>query len=143
MTEVSFHFNVPHRLGYACRLLRKAARQGAKVAVVAPLATLDELDRTLWSFDPIEFVPHVRIGSAPLAPHLLQTPVQLVDDVRRSTHHQVLLNLGDELVQGFEGFARLLEVVSADESERTAARMRWKHYASRGYSIERHEAAPQ
>ena len=30
MTEVQFHFNVPDRLVYACRLLRKALRSGAR-----------------------------------------------------------------------------------------------------------------
>jgi DNA polymerase-3 subunit chi len=139
MTEVSFHFNVPHRLGYACRLLRKATRQGAKVVVFAAPDTLGELDRALWSFDPIEFVPHVRLAGSELAAHLVDTPVQLVDDLARSTHQQVLLNLGDELARGFESFARVIEVVSADSAERAAARMRWKHYAARGYSIERHE----
>ena len=27
MTEVAFHFNVPQRLAYACRLLRKASQR--------------------------------------------------------------------------------------------------------------------
>ena len=33
MTEVEFHVNVPDRLQYACRLLRKACRKGVRVAV--------------------------------------------------------------------------------------------------------------
>ena len=44
MTEVMFHLNVPDRLGYACRLLRKAHARGAKVVVSAPPATLARLD---------------------------------------------------------------------------------------------------
>jgi DNA polymerase-3 subunit chi len=140
MTEVSFHFNVPHRLGYACRLLRKATRQGARLVVVGPGPMLAELDRDLWSFDPIDFVPHVRtIGGASLAPHLRATPVQLVDDLSCALHQQVLLNLGQELPQGFESFERVIEIVSTDPDERAAARVRWKHYATRGYAIERHE----
>ena len=58
MTEIAFHVNVPDRLAYACRLLRKAVRQGARVAVTAPPATLRGLDRALWTFEPTEFVPH-------------------------------------------------------------------------------------
>ena len=30
MTEVAFHFNAPDKLGYACRLLRKAVATGAR-----------------------------------------------------------------------------------------------------------------
>ena len=59
MTEVTFHFNVPDRSGYACRLLRKATRSGAQVVVTAAAGELAGLDRLLWTFDPIEFLPHV------------------------------------------------------------------------------------
>ena len=59
MTEVSFHFNVPDRTEYTCRLLRKALRQGVRVVVVGPEKILAGLDRAIWTFDAIEFVPHV------------------------------------------------------------------------------------
>ena len=35
MTEISFHFNVPDKLAYACRLLRKAVNAGNKVVVAS------------------------------------------------------------------------------------------------------------
>jgi DNA polymerase-3 subunit chi len=55
-------------------------------------------------------------------------------------HHDVLVNLGQATPDGFESFARLIEIVPVDEAERLAARQRWKHYATRGYAIDRHEA---
>ena len=64
MTEVEFHVNVPDRLQYACRLLRKASRKGVRVAVTGSPATLSELDRHLWNFEAEEFLPHVRVASA-------------------------------------------------------------------------------
>ena len=142
MTEVSFHFNVPDRLGYACRLLRKATRQGAHVVVAAPSSTLAQLDRALWTFDPLEFVPHVRVTpGAAVAPRLRDTPVWLVEQTVDAGHHDVLLNLGLEPPSGFESFARVIEIVATDEQERAAGRERWKHYAGRGYDIKRHEVA--
>jgi len=33
----------------------------------------------------------------------------------------------------------VIEIVSSDEHDRQAARQRWKHYATRGYLIEKHE----
>ena len=142
MTEVSFHFNVPDRLVYACRLLRKATRKGAHVVVAAPSSTLAALDRVLWTFDPLEFVPHVRVvpGTA-VAPRLRETPVWLVEQTSDAAHHDVLLNLGLEPPDGFESFARVIEIVSTDEQERASGRARWKHYAGRGYDIQRHEVA--
>ena len=58
MTEIRFHFNVPSRTGYACRLLRKAARQASAIAVTGPEDRLAELDRELWAMGPAEFVAH-------------------------------------------------------------------------------------
>lgn len=139
---MSFHFNVADRAEYACRLLRKAVRKGARVTVAGAPADLNHLDRMLWSFDPLEFVPHVmlRRGEAPV-PRLRTTPVWLVADVAEAGHHDVLLNLFDDAPPGFESFARVIEIVTADDQDRQAARLRWKHYAARGYPIERHEVA--
>jgi DNA polymerase-3 subunit chi len=140
MTEVSFHFNVPDTLAYACRLLRKATRQGSRVTVTGAGATLASLDRALWTFDPIEFLPHVLLRRGErVIERLRSTPVCLAEDLSGALHHDVLVNLGVETPPGFESYARLVEVVSTAEDERAAARLRWKHYALRGYPIAGHE----
>jgi DNA polymerase-3 subunit chi len=143
MTEVQFHFNVPDRLGYACRLLRKALRSGTSgVAVTAPSATLARLDRTLWTFDPGDFVPHILVRRAETPqPRTQRTPIWLVEDAQQAVHHPVLVHLGEEPVDGFESFRRLIEIVSTDPEERETARRRWKHYAARGYEIQKFEVA--
>jgi DNA polymerase-3 subunit chi len=142
MTEITFHFNVGDRSAYACRLLRKATRRGARVTVTGPVDTLAQLDRQLWAFDPVEFIPHLqlRAGAKP-GPRAEVTPVWLVEDPSRVERHEVLVNLGTTLPSGFESFEKLIEIVSTADDDRTAARMRWKHYASRGYPIARHEVA--
>ena len=142
MTEINFHFNVPDRLGYACRLLRKAVRRGARVVVSAPTPVLAQLDRQLWTFEPLDFIPHVhaRPGHVP-ARRLRDTPVWLTEQADEAPHQDVLLNLGQALVPGFEGYARLIELVSVDDADRQAGRGRWKHYADRGYVISRHDVA--
>jgi DNA polymerase-3 subunit chi len=140
MTEVSVHFNVPERTSYACRLVRKALSKGATLVVTADAATLDHLDRALWAFEPIEFIPHRRLRDGESVPdRLTPTPVWLTEDPRAAPQHSVLVNLGAALPAGFESFARLIEIVSADADDRAAARQRWKHYATRGYPIQRHE----
>lgn len=139
MTEIQFHFNVPDRLPYACRLLRKALRSGTSgVAVSAPAATLARLDRLLWTFDDLEFIPHLvlRAGET-VAPRLARTPIWLVEHPEQGMQHPVLVHLGDDPAVGFESFARLIEIVSTDADERDAARRRWKHYAGRGYDLQR------
>jgi DNA polymerase-3 subunit chi len=142
MTEVSFHFNVLDRTDYVCRLLRKATRKGANVTVTGPSTVLAHFDRALWTFDPLEFLPHVtqRRGQR-VAASLSETKLWLVEEPTEALHHEVLVNLGDEPPHGFESFQRVIEIVSADEGDRSAARLRWKHYAARGYAIEKHEVA--
>ena len=142
MTEVAFHFDAPDTLGYACRLLRKALARGAKPVVTGSAATLAQLDRLLWTFDALEFLPHVRVAAG------------RAGDLRRGCARRrcgwpsgrstrrtsdVLVNLGEEVAPGFERYERLIEIVPADEAAKQAARRRWKHYADRGYALTRHE----
>ncbi|MEO8653844.1 MAG: DNA polymerase III subunit chi [Ramlibacter sp.] len=141
MTEVAFHFNAPDKLGYACRLLRKAVAKGSKVVVTGEAELLRDLDVALWTFAPLEFIPHCQAGSAPAV--LAASPVVLADAPRAAPHHQVLVNLGRQVPDGFERFERLIEVVTADEADRLQARQRWKHYAERGYAITRHDRAAE
>jgi len=139
MTEVAFHFNAPDKVAYACRLLRKAGSSGARVVVTAGAQTLQQLDAALWTFSPVDFVPHCLQTSA--AELLAASPVILAEAVQSTPHQQVLLNLGSEVPAGFERFERLIEVVGVDDADRQVARQRWKHYADRGYAIVRHDLA--
>jgi DNA polymerase III subunit chi len=140
MTDVEFHFNAPEKVGYACRLLRKAVAKGARVAVTGEAGTLTDLDLALWTFSPLEFVPHCRQEAASAAV-LAASPVVLAASPAAAPHHQVLVNLGDPVPEGFERFERLIEVVTLDDEDRQQARRRWKHYADRGYAITRRDLA--
>ena len=53
----------------------------------------------------------------------------------------MLVNLDNLVPPGFERFDRVIELVGTGEDERLAARARWKHYASRGYAIVRHDVS--
>ena len=143
MTEIAFHFNAPDKLAYACRLLRKAVGQGVRVAVTADAALLRALDQSLWTFAPLEFIAHCTVlGQGTADPVMVQaSPVVLVAEATLSPHQQVLVNLGGDVPPGFERFERVIEVVSQADQDRQDARQRWRHYADRGYAIQRHDLA--
>ncbi|MDQ3270978.1 MAG: DNA polymerase III subunit chi [Pseudomonadota bacterium] len=141
MTEVAFHFNVPDKLEYGCRLLRKAWGSGARVVVTGEAETLRRLDQLLWTFSPLEFVPHCKLD-APAAT-VAATPVLLAADPGACPHHEVLVNLGQQVPAGFERFERFIELVTRADDDRAAARGRWKHYADRGYAMKRHDLAQE
>lgn len=141
MTEIAFHFHVPDKLGYSCRLLRKAYLSGSRVLVTGSSAELERLDQALWTFSPVEFVPHCRVLSDGYAKvdGSETTEVVLMESPDESPHHQVLVNLGQAVPKSFERYERVIEIVTEAEDDRLAARQRWKHYADRGYSLKRHD----
>lgn len=137
MTEIAFHFNVPDRLVYVCRLLRKAVGGGAKVVVTGSTDVLEQIDSDLWMLSPTEFIPHCGpdAGRAVLA----KSPVVLVPSVQQAPFFDILVNLGASIPDGFDRFGRLIEVVTLDELDRKEARGRWKYYADAGFSLIRHD----
>ena len=141
MTEIEFHANVPDRLHFGCRLLRKVVRSGTSSVVVADGATVAALDRMLWDFSLTEFVPHC-LGSASEAMRAA-TPVVLVEQLEPISSYppgSILINLGQQIPVGFEQFERLIEIASVQADDRSAALGRWKHYKSRGYVLKTHDA---
>lgn len=139
-TQIAFHFNAPDKLYYACRVARKAQRQGQRLVITGPGKTLTLLDEMLWNLTPQDFIAHC---SADASAELLEaSPILLAPDPRHTPHHrQVLLNLGSTIPTGFEHFERLIEVVSLDEQDRQQARARWRDYQTSGYTIVRHDLA--
>lgn len=138
MTEVAFHFGAPDKLGYTCRLLRKAVGSGAKVLVVAEDEVLQQLDVDLWAISPTDFVPHC-VGAVDALVQQ-QCPVVLATRIGPElVHKQVLVNLAQSVAEGFEKFERVIEVVGTDEDDRGLARLRWKYYTELGYQITRHD----
>lgn len=138
MTEVAFHFNAPDKLAYACRFARKLARSEHRLVITGAQLVLDSLDARLWGMEPSDFVAHCR-GDSPTQLRVA-SPIVLTPDPRQGGHHEVLLNLGDDVPVGFGSYQRLVEVVSAnDPQDRERARARWRHYAQRGYAIVRHD----
>ncbi|HTI18687.1 MAG TPA: DNA polymerase III subunit chi [Trinickia sp.] len=131
MTRIDFHTNVGDAVLYACRLARKAYLAGQPVVVLAEPARLRAFDERLWTFSPLDFVPHCMADSA-LA---TSTPVVLAADLEGVPYHQVLLNLGAKVPSQFARFERLLEVVGNDEGELAAGRERYRFYRDRGYEL--------
>lgn len=136
MTEVAFHFGAPNKLDYVGRLLRKAVGRGARLVVLGPQDLVRRLDAHLWALAPTEFLPHGVEGD----PCAARSPVLLTSTLHPGLHaSSVLLNLSNAVPDGFDRFARVIEVVSHDEEDRLAARGRWKHYAQQGIAIQKHD----
>lgn len=136
MTSIDFYFNASDRLQVACRLAGKALAQKQGLLVYAPEAdTASRIDRMLWTWPAIGFVPHCAVHERLAA----ETPVLIASGDETPPGCPLLLNLAAACPPHFERFERLLEIVGADDEERKAGRERYRFYRERGYTISNHD----
>ena len=136
MTQVDFYTQVENKLLFACQITMKAVSKKLPVLLYAvdagQAATLDSL---LWTTPALSFIPHCAAGHRLAA----KTPVIIGYEPPEFHHYQVLVNLQSEWPPFFGRFERLVEIVSTDETDKTAARQRWKFYKDRGYQLQNHD----
>ena len=135
MTEIDFYSGGGDRLHTACRLVAKVVRQGFKLMIYTPDATVVErFDKLLWTFSSIDFIPHCRAEDklADVTPVILS---------RQATNlsRDVLLNLDVEHPPFFSRFQRLIEIAGITPEDTQAARKRYRFYQDRGYEIRHHK----
>jgi len=137
VTGIEFRFNAADKVDYACRLLRKAvAAKGAQLVVTGDAVTLGAVDAALWQLSPTDFIAHCHADAQEAV--LSRSPVVLASPTAGTLPDRpVLINLAREVPVGFERFERLIELVGIDDGERQAGRVRWRHYADRGYAMTR------
>lgn len=140
MARIDFAIGAADRIRQAClTTLRQYASGRRLVVYCSQPQRLRAFDEQLWSVDDTAFVPHV-MSDSPLAP---VTPVIMVSQglevaLAGQPHPVWLLNLDDDCPPGTEHIERVLEIVSTDEQDRAAARLRWKSYLSAGHDIRSH-----
>lgn len=119
----------------ACRLAHKAYRLKHRIYILTQ--TPEEsahLDQLLWTFHPGSFVPHKTQGQ-PVDAHL---PVLIGHDAPPTEFNDVLISLKPDVPEFFERFERVAELVSSDQTERAAARERFRVYRDRGFTVQTH-----
>jgi DNA polymerase-3 subunit chi len=133
MTRIDFHSNVPNKIAYSCRLVRKARAANCRIVLLTQnRSELAQLDQALWTFSELDFLPHVTAND-PLA---ATTPVILTDseDVELP-HYQILINLSSNTPANFARFERMFEIIAADDADKAAGRERYRFYQQRGYPL--------
>jgi len=132
LTQVFFYHDASDRIAAAAVLIGKAFAQKKPLLVFAPdAAVADAIDRQLWLHPPGSFVAHVRAES-PLA---AETPVVITRQLAAQQQGERLLSLADEIPEGAERFASIIEVVGDDPEARSAGRERVRGYRERGFAV--------
>lgn len=138
MTRIDFYVlqapDAEARLLFACRLIAKVLRQGHRIFVAArDREQADSLNTLLWTFQPESFTPHQIQAQTDL-----DCPILIGHGDDCGDHHDMLVNLKDEVPPYFSRFQRLAEVVIQAEPVLTSTRENWKFYRDRGYPIQSH-----
>ncbi len=138
MTRVEFIFNVPDKLTKVSDICEKAVAKGRQLTVFTQDDMINlALNEQLWqlsatSFLPSTFPDHVMSKFSPIV--LDATGENLLQD-------DVLINLKLDPPPFFSRFRYLVELVGHEESDRSAARVRFKFYRDRGYEIKNTDMA--
>ncbi|MEY3996357.1 MAG: polymerase (chi subunit) protein [Pseudomonadota bacterium] len=151
MTQVDFYFNALNTLSVIQRLIVKAlnTHSDARVVITGTLASLQELDTYLWTFDTTSFIPHLLCSDTDIDNTLLaNTPVLLMpntDNTSSETTHlfnslpphcdYLIINIGLTVPSYFARFKRLIEIIGVDETSKTKGRERFLFYKQRGYPM--------
>lgn len=138
MTRVIFYSNLADKKAMMLNLVQQALAKRHLVTVLAedePAASA--MSNLLWHSSAASFLPNVLAADALAA----ETPV--VFDWQEKTLFQddILINLTQQQLTVFSRFRQIIELVSNDEEDKAAARLRFKFYRDRGYEIQHHNQA--
>ena len=140
MARIDFAFGATEKIAQACQTTLKQYLAGHKLLVYCSDAKrLKAYDTKLWAVEPTAFVPHV-LATVPLAE---QTPIWLVatdlaQALARAPAQAWLLNLDEQCPPTLGNATRVLEIVSDEEDDKAAARLRWAQYKAGGHDLKAH-----
>ena len=121
----------------ACKLAEKAWRLENTVYIHARnQSDAERLDQLLWTFRDGSFVPH---GLAGRDDGTENSPIMVGSDDQGIGTRDLLINLCDDIPPFMEGFARVAELVTSDETCHQASRKRYAAYRDQGHELNTHK----
>jgi DNA polymerase-3 subunit chi len=128
------------RWKFACRLAEKAYLRDLRVVIVNDTtADARALDDLLWTFNDSSFIPHnVCMDEDSKDP---SAPVQLAVPPGTLPPADLLVNLSGRVPETWERYARIAEIIDADEERRRLGRERFKYYRDLKVVLEAHQHA--
>lgn len=132
MTKVDFYTGSEDKLRTACQLSHKAVQSGVRVLLhTSDEATAEALDKLLWRYPAIAFIPHCRCHEAGAA----TMPVVVGHRGDSFPHSELLISLHTSCLPFFSRFERVIEIVGQEEEDMRLGRERFGFYRDRGYEL--------
>lgn len=119
---------------FSVRLARMLRRRGHRILFwVADTDQRQQLDELLWTYPADGFLPHRTDPKQP------EAGIDISPSADWPDHHDVLINLTDQIPDPHARFEHLCEVVPGSDTLLAKARDRWRHYKDRGHPLKRIE----
>ncbi len=139
MSQIDFHIldvsDNKSLLVYACRVVRKACKNGYRVYVrVENEQDMQHLDTLLWTFSELDFIPHAIIGT-----ECGQEPVIIGMIEHQGSSNMVLINVSTKMASNYSRYSRVIELISNDPGCKSAGRNRYRKYQQMNEDLNNHQ----
>ena len=130
MTNIKFFFNVESKIDFVFSLLpeRLSKKRNSLIYCLNDIQ-LNYLSDKLWGGSSDCFFPHEENNHHNLNKITLSNKsIEWMDDT--------IINISSKMVDGFNRYLNLFEIVSIDEEDKKLARIRFQYFKDRGYNIQ-------
>ena len=132
MTRVEFYFNLPDKLVKPAELCEKAVSKGRQLTIFTQDEVMNQaLQQQLWHHSATSFLTNAKPDHAISA----FSAILLDSNGEKLLQDDILINLQAQHPPFFSRFRHLVELVGMDETDKITARVSYKFYKDRGYSI--------
>ena len=129
MTNVQFIFNVKDKSALLHRLLlQNLQKKKTSLVFCGDQSEIIALSENLWTKSEISFLPHT-------VNKLYENEMIILSNDRIDLMDDTLINFSSSMINGFNRYLKLIELVTEDEKTKENARDRFKFYKDCGYKI--------
>ena len=129
MTNIKFFFNVESKINLVFSLLpERLNKKRNSLIYCSNDIQLNHLSDKLWGDSSDSFFPHEENNHHNLNKITLSNKsIEWMDDT--------IINISSLMIDGFNRYLNLFEIVSIDEEDKKLARIRFQYFKDRGYNI--------
>jgi DNA polymerase-3 subunit chi len=130
LTNIKFFFNVENKIDLICSILpERLNKKRNSLIYCLDNIQLNLLSDQLWGNSVVSFFPHEENNHHHFSKIILSNKnIEWMDDT--------IINISSQMVDGFNRYLNLFEIVSTDEEDKKLARIRFQYFKDRGYNIQ-------
>ena len=130
MTNIKFFFNVKNKIDLICYILPERLNKKRNSLIYCfDNIQLNLLSDQLWGNSLESFFPHEENNHHHFSKIILSNKnIEWMDDT--------IINISSQMIDGFNRYLNLFEIVSIDEEDKKLARIRFQYFKDRGYNIQ-------